>query len=123
MLKLTSNQCYNILILLAETIKPIVLWAACFHDLGKLDEKNQEVLRGEKKAKNLPINHVDAGVAYLKEREKKTEAALLVLSHHHGLPSLSRERLRLISIPRDKVKEVVDDSLNRYLLLHQMKLQ
>ena len=107
---------------LAETIKPIVLWAACFHDLGKLDEKNQEVLRGEKKAKNLPINHVDAGVAYLKEREKKTEAALLVLSHHHGLPSLSRERLRSYPFRDEKVKEVVDDSLNRYLLLHQNEI-
>ena len=39
--------------------------AAEYHDLGKLDEKNQEVLSGDKKAHRLPIPHADAGVAYL----------------------------------------------------------
>lgn len=107
---------------LAKNIKPIVLWAACFHDLGKLDKKNQEVLRGEKKAKKLPVNHVDAGAAYLKEREKKIEAALLVLSHHHGLPSLSRERLRPFPFRDEKIKEVVDDNLSNYLALHQNEI-
>lgn len=107
---------------LAETIESIVLWAACFHDLGKLDEKNQEVLRGEKKAKNLPVNHVDAGTAYLKEREKKIEAALLVLSHHHGLPSLTRESLRPYPFRDERTKEEVDYNLNRYLMMHQNEI-
>jgi len=104
---------------LAGTIKAIVSWAACFHDLGKLDEENQEVLNGKKKAKHLPVNHVDAGAAYLKEKEKKIEAALLVFSHHHGLPSVSQEILRLFPFRDIEIKEKTDDKLDKYLSLHQ----
>lgn len=39
--------------------------AAEFHDLGKVDMLNQRVLSGTGKGK-LPVNHVDAGVAYLR---------------------------------------------------------
>lgn len=47
-------------------LQKVVSWAAEYHDLGKLDEENQKVLRGEGKAlKKLPVNHVDAGTAYL----------------------------------------------------------
>ncbi|PKM42445.1 MAG: hypothetical protein CVV03_09795 [Firmicutes bacterium HGW-Firmicutes-8] len=63
---------------LQKSFLNVVLWSACFHDLGKLDEENQEVLCGKRKANHLPINHVDAGVAYLKEIEKKTEAAFIL---------------------------------------------
>lgn len=104
---------------LSETIKAIVLWAAYFHDLGKLDEENQEVLIGKKQAKHLPVNHVDAGVAYLKEKEKKMEAALLVYSHHRGLPSIPQEILQPFPFRDIEVKEKTDNNLDKYLSLHQ----
>lgn len=104
---------------LSETIKAIVLWAACFHDLGKLAEENQEVLIGKKQAKHLPVNHVDAGVVYLKEIEKRMEAALLVYSHHRGLPSVPQEILRPFPFRDVEVKEKNDNNLNKYLSLHQ----
>jgi CRISPR-associated endonuclease/helicase Cas3 len=108
---------------LLKIIRDIVLWAACFHDLGKLDEENQEVLRGEKKAKRLPVNHVDAGVAYLKEKEKKIEAALLILSHHKpGLPSFPKERDREFPFRSADIKQKIDISLDKYLSLHQSQV-
>lgn len=108
---------------LANTIRSIVFWAACFHDLGKLDELNQEVLRGDKKAKHLPVNHIDAGVAYLWEREKKSESAILVLSHHKpGLPSLQKEIAREFPFRDVEIKTKIDDSLERYLLLHHKEV-
>ncbi|WP_395089988.1 CRISPR-associated endonuclease Cas3'' [Armatimonas sp.] len=57
--------------------------AALFHDLGKLDEHNQAVLRGVNKGR-LRIPHEDAGVAYLWSLGLK-EAAHLVSAHHAGL--------------------------------------
>ena len=104
---------------LSETIKAIVSWAAFFHDLGKLDEENQEVLIGEKQAKHLPVNHVDAGTAYLKEKEKKMEAALLVYSHHRGLPSIPQEMLRPFPFRDVEVKDKIDNNLDKYLSMHQ----
>ncbi|MHB1406381.1 MAG: CRISPR-associated endonuclease Cas3'', partial [Desulfitobacteriaceae bacterium] len=108
---------------LQKVMRPIVLWAACFHDLGKLDEKNQEVLRGEKRAKRLPVNHRDAGVAYLKDKEKKLEAAILILSHHKpGLPSFQIERDRVFPFRDLEIKQKIDDSLGEYLTLHQSQV-
>lgn len=108
---------------LRKSFKDIVLWAACFHDLGKIDEENQAVLCGKKKARHLPINHIDAGVAYLKEKEKKTEAAFLVLSHHHGLPSLPQEIERPFPFRDVDIKEKTDDNLDKYLFLHHSEVQ
>lgn len=73
-----------------DKINIIVLLSGLWHDLGKLDEENQAVLRGDKKMRHLLINHVDAGVAYLLSI-KQMESAFLVLSHHKGLQSLYKE--------------------------------
>lgn len=106
-----------------DTLRNIVLWAACFHDLGKLDEKNQEVLNGKLKAKHLPVNHVDAGVAYLKDVEKKIEAAILILSHHKpGLPSFPRELTLEFPFRDMGIKQKTDTSLEEYLLLHNSQV-
>lgn len=64
-------------------------WAALYHDLGKLDPDNQEVLAADS-VKSLPYNHVDAGVAHLRSNNLP-EAAILVYSHHRGLCSLPYE--------------------------------
>ncbi len=99
----------------------IVVWAAYYHDLGKLDDENQEVLNGIKKARHLPINHVDAGVAYLKEIEKKIESALLVLSHHRGLPSIIEELSREHKFRDVEIMDKTNNNLNYYLEIHRME--
>lgn len=73
---------------LFETIKRIVLLAAVYHDLGKLDSQAQKVLKG--KCKDKMINHVDAGTGFLLklfEKNKQMEyliAAYVVNAHHIG---------------------------------------
>lgn len=71
-------------------VRTAVLWAATFHDLGKLDPENQRVLAASE-AGTLPINHVDAGVAHLR-RQDFLEAALAVHGHHRGLGDLVVEK-------------------------------
>jgi CRISPR-associated endonuclease/helicase Cas3 len=73
-------------------------WGATFHDLGKLVEENQEVLRGEAKTRHLPVDHVDAGSAHLRSLGLM-ESALAVYSHHLGLADL----------PAEQAKEVCGD--------------
>lgn len=67
--------------------------AVCYHDLGKLDDSNQTVLRKDHKGTSLPIIHSDAGVVALMGKER-LQGALLVASHHIGLPSLVAEMNR-----------------------------
>lgn len=62
----------------------IVCSAANVHDIGKLDEKNQEVLNQPAGARHLPVHHQDAGAALLLQ-EDKGFAACLVQAHHLGL--------------------------------------
>src|ERR1700674_1779801 len=45
-----------------DFLRAAVRLAAEFHDLGKLDDRNQEVLRTNS---GKMLNHVDAGVAHL----------------------------------------------------------
>lgn len=63
--------------------------AALNHDLGKLDDENQRVLKSSSRDK-LPVYHEDAGTARLLE-SKRLESALLAFSHHRGLPSIAQE--------------------------------
>ncbi len=66
--------------------------AAEYHDLGKLDARNQAVLARSSK-EGLPVNHVDAGVCHLLAEKATRWAALLVYGHHaykphYGLPPI-----------------------------------
>lgn len=101
--------------------------AAEYHDLGKLDRLNQSLLRSPKAGGRLPVNHVDAGVAALIQRAKDPAAALaavLIYSHHRGLPDTSEiynNHLRDIE-RHDKfrnTKEHTDQWLERYLKWHR----
>src|ERR1035438_536685 len=67
--------------------------SARFHDCGKLAPENQAVLAGLSK-KGLPVRHEDAGAACLLENRRE-KAALLVVSHHAGLPSVPREEVKV----------------------------
>lgn len=104
--------------------------AAEFHDLGKLDPKNQAALaigRGGR----LPVNHVDAGVAHLlKDSPHRASqlAAILVFSHHRGLPNMLEHQTRGVAgLPfRDiepdetglRVKDHTDRQLVNYMRNH-----
>jgi len=66
--------------------------AARFHDCGKLAPENQVVLAGNSRDR-LPVRHEDGGAAWLLGQGIET-AALLVASHHAGLPSFAEERAK-----------------------------
>lgn len=103
--------------------------AAAYHDLGKLDELFQEVLRHNRKNKH-GFNHVEAGTTHLL-RLKQFEAAFVAYAHHIGLPSFPREKAKAANnlnlAFRDDGELVglnmlawqrTDESLEAYLALH-----
>jgi len=104
-----------------ELLKAISLQAALFHDLGKLDPENQEVLSGAKKAKALPIHHWDAGVAHLGFlNDVNTWASILIFGHHIGLKNPVKQYAREEFFFRDEIaKKHTDKKLNVYLKSHE----
>jgi CRISPR-associated endonuclease/helicase Cas3 len=72
-----------------EAFLAVVESAAAYHDLGKLDEVFQDVLRHNRRT-NRGFNHVDAGTAYLL-RQKAGEAAAITFAHHIGLPNYKQQ--------------------------------
>lgn len=109
-----------------DILTEIVQESALMHDLGKLDNENQNVLhRSDSGKRHLPINHIDAGSAVLKTQEK-WYAALMVYSHHRGLPDWETESLREEAIFRDEhadVRERTDATLDELLHRHKMIFQ
>lgn len=100
----------------------VVQKSAALHDLGKLDEQNQSILhRSDSGQLHLPINHVDAGSAAL-IAEGSLYAALIVYSHHRGLPDLETEFQREEAIFRDERLETrkhTDETIDNLLKLHR----
>jgi len=91
--------------------------AAIYHDLGKLDDSNQEVLRRESR-EPLRVAHEDAGVAALLKSQRR-ESALLVAAHHAGLFSQEVEQSKQRKLFRNiKVADLVDHNLDRYVTDH-----
>lgn len=108
----------------ADRLLLIVRAAAAYHDLGKLDAANQEVLALESRQK-LPLGHEDAGVEALLQLGR-TESAILVACHHAGLFSQSVERKKqersfrnLQENDQGKVADLVDERLSTYLEIHK----
>jgi hypothetical protein len=103
-----------------DVLIDVVRSAGEFHDLGKLDPDNQEVLAGKKKADCLPVQHTDAGTAHLMS-ENKAPAAALVRSHHIGLPDFVEEGNRTESsvFRDDKVTAHVNQTLAFLLDAHR----
>ncbi len=114
----------------SQLFKLAVHLAAEFHDLGKLDSENQAVLSVGGSGR-LPVNHVDAGVANLLKDPPRLAAqlaAILVFSHHRGLPDITEHRTRDDGSPfRDlefddsgrRTKDHTDKQLDEYLCMHQ----
>lgn len=111
-----------------DLLRAAVRLAAELHDLGKLDEINQEVLRTNR---GKMLNHVDAGVAHLLDRSPNsihTVAALAVLAHHIGLPTIADEGAKGAGkVFRDSgplfdgtpLRELTNRLLNEYRRRHQ----
>jgi hypothetical protein len=104
-----------------DLLRKLVCQAAEYHDLGKLDQENQDVLSGKVRANKLPVQHTDAGTAYLLDSLKVALSAALVRSHHIGLPDFINEQNRCEeSILRDdSVREKVNRTLPDLLKLHE----
>ena len=87
-----------------------------YHDLGKIHKPNREALFSNTK---LPINHTDAGVAFLKD--KNLLAAILILSHHRGLPNFQE----IAAKPHEQqfrdleIKDLVDSEMSYLLERHR----
>jgi hypothetical protein len=110
-----------------EVLIEQVRLAAEFHDLGKLDDLNQEALACGSFAK-LPVNHSDAGVAHLFSPPRLHHlAAWTVYSHHAGLPDFQYHRnSKPCQAFRDTepilgstTREIVNERLNEYLVRHE----
>lgn len=100
----------------------VVQNGALLHDLGKLDWQNQQVLHStDSRQRHLPINHVDAGSAALIE-EGSLYPALMVYSHHKGLPDMETELHREESVFRDEHPELrkhTDSEIKDLLRIHR----
>lgn len=110
---------------LGRLLRNVVEYAATYHDMGKLDEENQKILRTGKGS--LPIKHWDAGSAHLLAGSNSITnnlAALFVYAHHRGLPSLMAERARGVGkVFRDSMAmEKTEERLQHYLERHALAL-
>ncbi len=115
-----------------DLLRAAVRLAAEFHDLGKLDETNQEVLRSNGR-KALNLNHVDAGVAHLLDGpldSTRLAAAIVIYAHHIGLPAMAAESSQVRGrekMFRDEgpisdgtpLRELTNRLLNEYRRRHQ----
>ena len=104
-------------------LSTIVRGSALLHDLGKLEERNQSVLcEQSRRRRHLPVDHTDAGSAALQKMGSGC-AAMLVYSHHQGLPDLSTEfAARGCSIFRNgnaEVRAETDAALPALLRQHE----
>lgn len=104
-----------------ELLRMIVPLAAEFHDLGKLDAENQDVLSGKRKERHLPVQHTDAGTAYLLNELQVAVGAALVRSHHIGLPDFIEEQNREEKnvLRDDRVLERVNRTLPELVRMHE----
>ncbi len=106
-------------------LREVVEYAATYHDLGKLDDENQKVLRAGNKG-NLPVKHWDAGTAHLLAYSKRLAnliAAFLVAYHHKDLPSVYDEQVKGSGMFRDpSARENTEAWLSRYIEIHAAEL-
>jgi CRISPR-associated endonuclease/helicase Cas3 len=103
-------------------LSDIVEKAASFHDIGKLNRDNQDVLSGriKSKSKSLPINHVDAGTAYfLNVKHLSAISAAVIRAHHKGFPDFTCEENEGDAIFRDvSIASDVDNELPELETIH-----
>jgi len=98
--------------------------ASSFHDIGKLNKDNQDVLSGKVYSKFLPRNHVDAGAAhFLNSKHFSAVSAAVIQAHHIGFPDFSAEMnkgdaiFRDVSIASDVDRELLELEAIHYDLI------
>lgn len=102
-----------------QAIRKLAELAAIYHDLGKLAPENQLVLSGRKTARSLPLNHADAGTAFLlDDKHTSVLAALAVAAHHIGLPDFIEEKECETPLRDAKIRDVVDKVIAQYVSIH-----
>lgn len=103
-----------------DSFQQIIKQAAEYHDLGKLDAKNQKVLSGDICSKRLPVNHTDAGAAHwLDDNHCSAFAAAVVQAHHIGYNDFSSEQNKEKFIFRDaNIADRVDKQLPKFEAIH-----
>lgn len=74
----------------ADCLQSIVEFGAEYHDLGKLDDENQNPLKSGRGGR-LGWDHIDAGVSHSLEKGNKAPAWLIRAHHSPGLPSADDE--------------------------------
>jgi len=96
---------------------------AVYHDLGKLDSENQDVLSGRKKQKRLPKNHADAGTAHFVNMCEYLPASI-VSGHHSGLSNLGKDNDGRDSFLRDtQLKDDTDLILSKLEKIHDVLVE
>ncbi len=83
-----------------EKILQTMTAAIMLHDMGKLDEENQKILRGAKNGR-LPIDHIEAGVAIAASIPNELMGWLIRGHHAPGLPSKKIEKFFIKQLNRE----------------------
>ncbi|MEN6384807.1 MAG: DEAD/DEAH box helicase [Phycisphaerales bacterium] len=99
--------------------------AAVYHDMGKLNKDNQDVLSGKISSKSLPQNHVDAGVAhFLNDKNLSVISAAVIQAHHYGFPDFPAEMNKGDAIFRDvSIASDVDRELPELEAIHDKLIE
>lgn len=96
--------------------------AATYHDLGKLNVQNQNVLNGKIKAAHLPVQHRDAGVKYLIGSARERPSSTLVYAHHRpGLPNLMEQKNQAFPFRFPTAMADSDSHIQDYIDLHRQE--
>ena len=97
-----------------------------WHDIGKLLKENQDVLHKNDCRSRLEIPHADAGAAIMMRTWASVEntPALVIYSHHQGLPNIADEEIKEHSCYRDTSeggvnRRRVDTELDLLITLHR----
>lgn len=101
-------------------LSQVVEKATAYHDMGKLNKDNQDVLSGKISSKSLPRNHVDAGAAhFLNDKHISAISAAVIQAHHIGYPDFSAEMNKGGAIFRDaSIASDVDRELSELEAIH-----
>lgn len=108
-----------------ELLLQVVDKASAYHDMGKLNRDNQDVLSGNKTSKALPQNHVDAGAAhFLNSNNFSAFSAAVIQAHHIGFPDFSAEMNKGDAIFRDvSIATDVDRELPELEAIHDKLIE
>jgi hypothetical protein len=93
-------QFSNLSVIDKDALKKTLATAIMLHDLGKLDEDNQKVFRGDIHG-SLPVDHIEAGVAIAAEMGNELVGWLIRGHHAPGLPSRKAEKYFIKQLVRE----------------------